>query len=286
MNDFPLFSILIANFNNGRFLQQAIDSVLEQTYPNWEVIIVDDKSTDNSYDIYEKYKDDQRFHFYFNNKNMGCAFTKHQCVLHANGVYCGYLDPDDALLPNALTVSYNQLSTNPTAVLSFSRFFICDENLNIIKESRPLVLKPDESYFEHKDYRAEVFAGFVREAYFKMGGIDTTNRAGVDADLYFRLEEVGNLVISHEITYKYRIFSSSITGNWDRAFYWNMIIRHNTCMRRGLPVEKYSYADFLTHISFSHWETRPYRLGKLITNPISWFKYKKRQREIKKQKLL
>lgn len=50
MNE-PLFSLLIANYNNGNYLQEAIDSVLSQSYKNWEIIIVDDGSTDNSRDL-------------------------------------------------------------------------------------------------------------------------------------------------------------------------------------------------------------------------------------------
>ena len=72
----PLFSVLIANYNNGRFLQQAIESVLTQTYSNWEIVIVDDASSDNSFDIYDKYKDDNRFVFKFNEKNEGCGSPK------------------------------------------------------------------------------------------------------------------------------------------------------------------------------------------------------------------
>lgn len=286
MSDTPLFSILIANYNNGRYLQEAIDSVLSQTYTNWEVVIVDDGSTDNSRELYRHYADDSRFHIFFNEENRGCGYTKHQCVLHANGKYCGYLDPDDALLPNALEVSYKMLSNNAKAVLTFSRFYVCDEKMNIVKASRPLVLKEGESYFEHHDYRAETFAGFSRDAYLQMGGIDTTLKAGVDADLYFRLEEVGELEISHEITYKYRIFNNSITANWTKAFYWNLILRHNTCIRRGLPVEKYSLFDFFSFISYSHWETRPYRIGKLLTKPATWFHYWQRKRKLKKEKQL
>ena len=88
-----LFSILIANYNNGRYLQEAIDSVLAQTYTNWEIVLVDDKSTDQSFEIYEKYKDDYRFRFFYNDQNMGCGYTKRRCVSMAKGDLCGFLDP-------------------------------------------------------------------------------------------------------------------------------------------------------------------------------------------------
>lgn len=279
MNSQPLFSILIANYNNGPYLMEAIESVRQQTYTNWEIILVDDGSTDNSKEIYKQLEKDTRIHIYYNETNKGCAYTKHQCVLKANGDFCGYLDPDDVILPNAISVIYSHLSNNPKSSLCLSRFYVCDEKMNIIRESRPLILKNGISYFENHDYRAETFAGFRRSSYFQMGGIDTTLKAGVDADLYFKLEEVGELEISHEITYKYRIFPQSITGNWRTAFYWNLILRHNTCVRRGLPIENYSLKDYLEYISYSHWETRPYRLGKFFLNPKSWYNFKKKHKD-------
>ena len=108
-----------------------------------------------------------------------------------------------------------------------------------------------------------------------MGGIDVTLKAGVDADLYFRLEEIGKVIISHEVTYKYRISPSSITSNWMSAFYWNLIVRHNTCVRRGLPFEEFSLRDYLNFLSYSHWQTRAYRLGKFFLSPLDWLKYHK-----------
>ena len=77
MEQNPLFSILVANYNNGCYLMEAIESVYAQTYTNWEIIIVDDASTDNSNELYEKLSQDNRIHVYYNDKNMGCAFTKH-----------------------------------------------------------------------------------------------------------------------------------------------------------------------------------------------------------------
>ena len=69
----PLFSVIIANYNNGCYLQDAIDSLLAQKYDNWEAIIIDDASPDNSKEIYDRYKDDPRFHIVFNEENKGYA---------------------------------------------------------------------------------------------------------------------------------------------------------------------------------------------------------------------
>ena len=109
----PLFSILIANYNNGRFLSEAVESVVAQTYPNWEVIIVDDGSTDCSEQVYAKLID-PRIKVYRNARNYGCAYTKHQLMLYAKGDFCGYLDPDDVLLPNAIEVTMEALTASFT----------------------------------------------------------------------------------------------------------------------------------------------------------------------------
>lgn len=279
-----VFSILIANYNNGRFLQEAIESVSSQSFKDWEIIIVDDGSTDDSSIVYEQFKDNPKIHIYFNGQNRGCAYSKHQCVLHANSDFCGFLDPDDVLLPNAIEITIRALQESSDTVLTFSRHYICDKELNVINESRLLELKDGESYFEHHDYRAEVFAGFRKDAYLKSGGLDVYNRAGVDADLYFRLEEQGRIAIIDEFTYKYRRHSHAITASIDKMMYWNLMIRHNTCLRRGLPVEEYSLKDFKdyirmrTDLEISQNEqallSKAYKLGKTLLKPFSAFKHR------------
>ena len=97
-----LFSVLIANYNNGQYLQDAIDSILCQTYTDWEVVIVDDGSTDNSKEIYRQYEQNSRFHIVYNEQNRGCGYTKWRCVEEAHGEICGFLDPDDVLMSDAL----------------------------------------------------------------------------------------------------------------------------------------------------------------------------------------
>lgn len=280
----PLFSILVANFNNGCYLMEAINSVYSQTYTNWEIIIVDDASTDNSNELYGELSKDDRIHVYHNDKNMGCAFTKHQLMLHANGDYCGYLDPDDVILPQAIEVTMNTMLTSPETVLTFSRHYICDEKLNVMEESRLLVLNEGESYFEHHDYRAEVFAGFKKTAYFSSGGLELSNKfGGDDADLYFKLEEQGKIAIIDAFTYKYRRHPNGMTADEYRVFYYNLMARHQTCIRRGLPEEKYSLKDFKDFIRMNvdlkmaqneqALSSKAYKLGKMILKPFSIFKH-------------
>ena len=284
MESKPLFSILVANYNNGCYLMEAIESVYAQTYPHWEIIIMDDASTDNSKELYEQLSKNDKIHIFFNDQNMGCAYTKHQLMLHANGDYCGYLDPDDVILPNAIEVTMAALLASPETVLTFSRHYICDESLNVKEESRLLRLKDGESYFEHHDYRAEVFAGFKKSAYFAAGGLELSSRAGGDdADLYFRLEEQGRIAIINEFTYKYRRHSRSMTADIDKMFYYNLMVRHQACVRRGLPVEEYAYKDFKDYLQMKEdlrmsqneqaLSSKAYKLGKMILKPFSFFKH-------------
>lgn len=283
MNTTHLFSILIANYNNGRYLQEAIDSIFAQTYSNWEVIIVDDKSTDNSQQIYDRYVGDTRFHFYYNEENKGCGYTKKRCAELANGEFCGFLDPDDVLLPNALEVSVFALEHNPEASLTMSRYYICNDCMEILQKSRLLQLPPNESYLEHMDYLPEQFASFRKASYLASGGINQLCFAGVDQDLYFHLEEQGKIVVIDEFTYKYRLCNDSVSHgkNAFRASYWNTIARYEACIRRGIPSEKYAAEiirkkdqelnDKLTEIDRIH-ASYAYRLGKILLKPFSWLK--------------
>ena len=279
----PLFSVLIANYNNGKYLMDAIESVRSQTYSKWEIILVDDASTDNSADLYVDLEKDERIHIYCNEKNMGCGYTKRRCAELANGELCGFLDPDDLLLSDAIEDSVKNMYEHPDSVLSFSRFYMCDESLNKIGECRKLELH-GKSYFENRDYCPEHFVAFQREGYNKTTGIDASLKAGVDQDLYFRLEEVGDIAVMDKFTYLYRQNSGAMTSAPYWCHYWNTIVRHNTCMRRGLSVRDYAYADFLDLIQenikksneqiLKIHSSKAYRLGKLLLKPFWWMKRK------------
>ena len=95
--DMPLFSVLIANHNHGDYLMDALESVKAQTYTCWEIVIVDDDSTDNSLELYNELEKDPRIRVFRNNENRGCGYTKRRCLEMAQGELCGFLDADDGL---------------------------------------------------------------------------------------------------------------------------------------------------------------------------------------------
>lgn len=278
----PLFSVLIANYNNGKYLMDAIESVRQQIYVNWEIILVDDSSTDNSHELYKELKKDERIHIYLNDQNRGCGYTKHRCAALANGELCGFLDPDDELLPNALLDSAQGLLMDEENVISFSRYYYCDDQMNVIAECRLLDLE-GQSYFEHHDYCPEHFVAFRASAYKQSEGIDPFIKAAVDQDLYFKVEEHGKAIVIDKFTYKYRKNPEALTSTPLWCYYWNLLVRHKTCMRRGLPIETYPFADFQELINMFAEEmiyirelkirsSHAYRIGSFVLKPFKFLK--------------
>lgn len=115
-------SIITACYNSEKFISETIDSVLNQTYPNWEWIIVDDCSTDSSIKIIENYKDD-RIKLLKLKKNMGTAIARNYGINQAKGRYISFIDSDDLWLPTALEerIKYLQENNESAVYTSYKR---------------------------------------------------------------------------------------------------------------------------------------------------------------------
>lgn len=105
-----LFSIIIPTYNRADKIANAIDSVLQQTYPHYEILIVDDGSTDNTDEVVSNY-DDKRLK-YFKKKNEERSIARNFGVQHANGDYVNFLDSDDILYPNHLSLASKLFANN------------------------------------------------------------------------------------------------------------------------------------------------------------------------------
>ena len=96
----PKVSVIIPTYNYGKYIEKAIDSVLAQTYKDFEIIVVDDGSTDNTREIIEtRYKDKVR---YFYQENKGAPVARNKGIKESMGEYLVFLDADDWLMPMAL----------------------------------------------------------------------------------------------------------------------------------------------------------------------------------------
>ena len=102
----PKISVLIPHYNSRQFFPAAYESLSRQTPVNWQAIVVDDCSTDNSKeDVISIIKHDSRFKFYDNQRNLGSAETLKKCIELSTSSIFARLDPDDTLEPNALEKS-------------------------------------------------------------------------------------------------------------------------------------------------------------------------------------
>jgi glycosyltransferase involved in cell wall biosynthesis len=274
----PLFSVLIANYNNGKYIDEAIESVLNQTYQNWEIIIVDDASTDNSMEILSKYQQESRFRIYENDINYGCGYTKRKCAELAKGEIAGFLDPDDILHLQAIEKMIESHESNDLASMIYSNLIICNEFLKDCKLSTYIRPVPDEfTYLQMNSGMVSQFATFKLRSYRKTTGIDASFLRAVDQDLYLKLEEVGKLVFLNEPLYMYRINKGGISSfeNKNKAFAWNIFARINACRRRGLNIEEVLVPIIKSEQSIREFyeNSTDYRIGSLILTPYRWVKY-------------
>ncbi len=121
MNDLPLVSILTTVYNREKYLTDCINSILNINYSNWELIIVDDCSKDNSYQIAGTFaKKDKRIKIFQNENNLGDYPNRNKAASYAKGKYIKYLDADDTIYKYSLDYMVEAMEKNPTAALGIS----------------------------------------------------------------------------------------------------------------------------------------------------------------------
>lgn len=276
---FPLFSILMGNYNNGCYLLDAVNSVREQSYGHWEIIIVDDGSTDNSEEVFAQLSDDPRIRIFHNDRNHGTGYTRRRCAELAQGEICGIVDPDDMLADkDALAIMVQAHRDHPDASMIYSGLYCTDENLVVIKESRGIPLH-GVSILESCSWPIKHFVSFKKEKYDLTVGFDPLIKRSTDFDLYYKLEEVGDVVHIDRLLYYYRQnpHSISLNGNEYKAWAWHTYNCVEAMKRRGLtdeklmlfPIEvalKREYKKGLDHMK----GTKTYKVGEAVLRPIEW----------------
>jgi glycosyltransferase involved in cell wall biosynthesis len=281
----PLFSVLIANYNNGRYIQAAIESVLCQSYQHFEIIIVDDGSTDGSINVINTMaKTDSRIRVFRNRKNRGVGYTKRRCIQHCHGELFAFLDPDDALEQDALKLMVEAHLSNPLASIIYSKHYICDKDLNVLKifdKSAPIPVGKTYLHATASDYyHITHFVSFKKKYYNLTEGLNPVFKKAADKDLYYKMEEVGAVFFLDKILYYYRHHEGSISlyDNKIMALSWEIKAKELAFERRKncitcINITKKDLSD-LRYIFFNlqieHYQTKKYIL-KLFSYSILFF---------------
>ncbi|CAI6086432.1 hypothetical protein PAECIP112173_04984 [Paenibacillus sp. JJ-100] len=134
MNKDPKVSVIIPSYNHSKFLKQAIESVLNQTYKNFELIIVDDASSDNSNEIIQSYNDERIKSFCFQT-NQGAVDTLNYGILSSDSDYVALLNSDDYWEQNKLEKQMKYLENNPDVSCVFTDAYFIDESNNILQKN-------------------------------------------------------------------------------------------------------------------------------------------------------
>ena len=135
-----MVSIILPNYNHSGYLQERIESILNQTYRNFELIILDDKSTDKSVEIIEKYRDREEVsHIIVNEENSGSTFKQwNRGFSLAKGEYIWIAESDDYADLTFLEKCVNQLDANPQASFCYTDSYFCDDKSEVIQKYKYL----------------------------------------------------------------------------------------------------------------------------------------------------
>lgn len=198
---------LVANYNNGKYIQACLASLHAQSSPHWHCLIGDDKSTDDSLALIRPWLD-EKIGLLTNEQNIGYTRTLMKLIAHAQTDIVGILDPDDALQPEATALVLQRYAAHDQVGFVYTNFTIYDETLTTAiatgygRAILPGYTSLATGYVSH-------LKTFRRCAYAQTAGYDPTMLYAEDRDLVYKLEEVTVLhFVDHEL-YKYRQVAGS-----------------------------------------------------------------------------
>jgi glycosyltransferase involved in cell wall biosynthesis len=236
-----LISILIPVYNSSRYLGAAIESALAQTYEPFEVVVIDDASTDASRAIAQAYAQrDARIRFIPHSTNLGLPATRNEAVQAARGEFIANLDSDDTAMPNRLARQLQYLREHAECIVLGGQTLFVDEDGDPVGIS--------EQKLTHEEIEAELFEGrglallqttsmMRRSDVLAVGGYQPGLRTCEEHDLFLRLAERGRLANMPDLLGAMRKHPGSFTaiGHVEDSNTLRRKVIADALQRRGLP---------------------------------------------------
>ena len=180
----PKLSIITPSFNQGRFLEETILSVLNQDYPNLEYIIIDGGSTDNSVDIIQKYE--SRLSYWVSEKDRGQAHAINKGLVRATGEIVGWINSDDVYLPWTFRSAIRAFHARPSVDLIWGSRILIGANSEVLGFSPARGFAPESMVF---CINSET-AFWRRKLHDSVGFLDEDLQFAMDLDFFARIHKV------------------------------------------------------------------------------------------------
>lgn len=209
--DLGLVSVVMPNYNGKDYIRQAISSVLSQTYSNWELLIVDDCSTDASADIVGEF-DDARIKLIRNQKNSGAAVSRNRAIELCSGKWIAFLDSDDTWEPDKLERHLTFMDEGEHA-FSFTSYAVVNSDDELVAE-----FAPKRDFYDYKTILKHCYIGCSTVIYNQemLGKVNMPTNAPKREDFacWLHILKSGvNAACLHETLTTYRVHARSVSSN-------------------------------------------------------------------------
>lgn len=234
----PLVSVVIATYNMGKYIDQAVESVLNQSWENLEVVIVDDGSTDDTQEVMQRFKDNAKV-IYIKTENQGQPRAKNCGIKNSKGEFIAFCDADDFWEKNKLEVQM-PLFSNPKIGVVYS------DVSNINQNNERFIRPANETRYSGKVVDKMLMENFVpfgtsvirRACVEKNGMFDEQFRMGIDWDLWLRYSLDWEFAYTPERTYVYRIWEGQMSNNYRGRYIHAHLILNKFIERHGSQIKK------------------------------------------------
>ena len=201
--------MIIPCYNHGKYLTDAIDSILAQTYPHYEIIVVDDGSTDDSKAVAQKYEKLK----YVYQSNQGLSAARNTGIDHSSGKYLVFLDADDLLFPDALSVNIKYLQQDETLAFISGAYVKINEKGSIIEEGKILTIENYYNQLLHGNFIGMHATVMYSRWVFDFFRYDILLKACEDYDLYLKIARKFSVSHHGHMIASYRIHNQNMSGN-------------------------------------------------------------------------
>ncbi|MCC5810381.1 MAG: glycosyltransferase, partial [Ectothiorhodospiraceae bacterium] len=221
MSNNPLISVVTPTYNRADYLGEAIESVLAQTYQHFEMLVVDDGSTDQTPELMRRFASDSRIR-YFQQENQGQSVARNRGIEESKGEFICFLDSDNAWLPDKLESSLAHLKAHPEADVVYGDCITIDE---VGKEISRKNMKRHSGNITAKllkDNFVSMNTTMTRSELIKaVGGFNPADRYAEDYGLWLRVSSRGSFLYVPEYWAYYRIMDDQISSDKVRRLYAN-----------------------------------------------------------------